>query len=158
MREEQYALAANLIAMRKVCGYTQAQLAKAAGISRASLWVFEAAEGDPRVSSLVKLANAFEVPTRDLFLSAADFPEEAPLSFRPAGNALLSEINGELEELHCRYLRHPSPLRDRGYSSLGELLDRAPWMTLGIKASCAIGARVRGAAGVRQVLQLRCPL
>lgn len=61
-------LARNLAAARTVRSWSQDQLGSASGVSRATINQLEAAEGDPRLSTLVNLAAALEISPMFLLL------------------------------------------------------------------------------------------
>ena len=59
-------VAKRLRARREAQGWSQARLAQAAGISRGYLIRLEAAEQDPTLTVLAKLAKALKVPLVEL--------------------------------------------------------------------------------------------
>lgn len=56
----------NLARLRHTIGLTQHELAVRAGVSRATIYLIEAGEGDPRLSTLELLAKALGVEVTDL--------------------------------------------------------------------------------------------
>jgi transcriptional regulator with XRE-family HTH domain len=61
-------LARNLSTARIALGMSQEQLAEASGVSRATIIQLEAAEGDPRLSTIAGIAAALEVSPVFLFM------------------------------------------------------------------------------------------
>lgn len=56
----------NLVRLRHATGLTQQELASKAGVSRATIYLIEAGEGDPRLSTLELLAKALGVDVAEL--------------------------------------------------------------------------------------------
>ena len=67
MTEDKERVAARVRHLRRRAGLTQAELADAAGISRATLARIEAEHVDPAASTLRGLAQALGVTVNDLF-------------------------------------------------------------------------------------------
>jgi transcriptional regulator with XRE-family HTH domain len=63
-------LAQNVTAARRRAGLTQLQLAQAAELSRATVHLIEAGAGDPRLSTITRLAAALNVDALDLLTRA----------------------------------------------------------------------------------------
>jgi transcriptional regulator with XRE-family HTH domain len=63
-------LAANVRRLRAGRGLTQAELAEAAGLEPRSIRAVEGAKTAPRLDTIVRLADALEVPIGDLFAAA----------------------------------------------------------------------------------------
>lgn len=65
-------LAHNLVLARKARGMTQAELAEAAGISRATVTQIEREDVDPKLSTIADLANALDLTPAWLLMSKQD--------------------------------------------------------------------------------------
>lgn len=63
-------LAAAIVAMRERSGKTQAQLARAAGVTQAELCRFESGERTPNVAMLCKLAAGLGMKASDVMKEA----------------------------------------------------------------------------------------
>ena len=57
----------NIQKIRKERGFTQAELAKKAGISEISVRKYESGERRPKIETLSKIAIALNIPVADLF-------------------------------------------------------------------------------------------
>ena len=51
---------------REKAGLTQDEAAKRIGVSRVSIWLWETGRGNPLISSLVKMAEVYDVPVSSL--------------------------------------------------------------------------------------------
>jgi len=63
------AFAKNLKILRQANGWTQTEFSEKSGISRPTIAHLENADVDPRLSTILKIANAFGVPPTLLFLT-----------------------------------------------------------------------------------------
>lgn len=86
---------ANIKHLRKLHGFTQAQLAEKLDIKRSLIGAYEEGRAEPKLATLVKIARLFEI-TLDALI-AADLSETAP-TLVPAGGAG-SEKTGKLRVL-----------------------------------------------------------
>lgn len=86
----QAVLARNLRAAREILGLTQAEVAEAAAVSRATLAQLEAGTGDPRVSTLIEIAAALGLPPLVLLFGTSEVRALATLG-AAAGTELLGE-------------------------------------------------------------------
>lgn len=88
MRMRASTLAANLALAREAASLTQTELANRAGTSRATIAQIESGRGDPRLSTLGAIADALDVSTYLLLLSADDLQQISEVTKR----ADLSEL------------------------------------------------------------------
>jgi transcriptional regulator with XRE-family HTH domain len=68
--------AANLIAARREKGLSQNQVASRSGLHRTEISLLERGGREPRLSTIVKLAGALEVPPEALCVGIAWIPGE----------------------------------------------------------------------------------
>jgi transcriptional regulator with XRE-family HTH domain len=64
-------VSANLVAARKRAGLTQGQLAERCGLHRTEISLLERQGREPRLGTLVKLADSLEVPVESLCAGVA---------------------------------------------------------------------------------------
>ncbi|MEK7355066.1 MAG: helix-turn-helix transcriptional regulator [Bdellovibrionota bacterium] len=90
-------LAKNLSDLRKSKGYTQGQLAKAAGLPRSTLTNMESGEANPSLSNLTALSSALKVGIEELLSKPRKVTEhflakEIPLQERLGGKARIFKL------------------------------------------------------------------
>ncbi|MDO9712540.1 helix-turn-helix domain-containing protein [Paracraurococcus lichenis] len=68
----QHAFAANLIRLRKAAGLTQMELAAKSGVSQSNISALELTTWEPKLSTILALAEALEVPPADLLIGWND--------------------------------------------------------------------------------------
>jgi len=132
-------LAKNLVAARVAAGLTQQQLADASDVSRATIAQIEAGVSDPKLSTVLQLAQALQVSALLLLLGTDDI--SALSEIVPAPGAATSGLSEEeLREL--QRLVSSGMLRDRAAAAkLNAEVARAE----GLSVSAVVGAAIGGA-------------
>jgi transcriptional regulator with XRE-family HTH domain len=104
-------LAKNLIVARAVRGITQHELSTKSGISRATIAQLESGYSDPRLSTMVLLAEALEVPLMLLLVGTVEAKALAELPQRFQTSPPLDIPPPELQKM--QYLVATGMLKDR---------------------------------------------
>ena len=113
-------------ALRHGQGYTQMELARKAGVPRATLALMESPEGNPSLHSVVLVAQALGVPVGELLHRDDEEtisrvrPEEMPVIRLDGGrfeSRMLSPPNNERVQLYALTLQPGCDTRGRSHSS-----------------------------------------
>lgn len=159
-RRRASALGANLALAREAAGFTQGDLAARAGTARATIAQIESGDGDPRLSTLVAIAEALTVGTFVLLLGKQDIGKLVALAQR---KELASDIPSEedvalLDELATSHLgadrrraaRMSSEIASAvGFGGVGAAVGAAIGTTLMPGLGTIVGAFL-GAVGARR--------
>lgn len=142
--DQQALLAVNTAAARKVLGFTQANFAKLAKTSRATLVQIEGGEGNPSLETLAGIAQACMIPLWFLFANAS-----AIKALGPRRNEITIALRKDLRFLYASSVAtqlNARSTRWRTMRAVGDTL-QSLYYSPAVRASAAIGMAQCGVHG-----------
>ena len=105
IKEHKPVFAARLAELRKSRQMTQVELAEKIGLSKATIAYYEASAKNPKLETILKLADFFDIPVQDLIV-------EKDLSNKPGQDSKLSVLFERIHRL--------SPAKQRSITNMLE--------------------------------------
>lgn len=140
-------LARNLSAARGVLGVSQDLLAESAGVSRATIIQLEAAEGDPRLSTLAGIAAALGVSPVVLLLGRDELDAIAYAPSSSEAERVRENLSSEELETMRRLLRSGIAKNRTKAVAMGASAATAAGFAAGSLAGAAIGTAILPGVG-----------
>lgn len=147
-------LARNLSAARGVLGFSQDTLAESAGVSRATIIQLEAAEGDPRLSTLAGIAAALGVSPIVLLLGRDELDAIVNAPSNTEAERVQENISPEELENIRRLLRSGIAKNRAKAVAMGASAATAAGFSAGSLAGAAIGTAILPGVGTAIVAAL----
>lgn len=139
LESAQAIVARNLAAARSALNISQDKLAEDAGVSRATIIQLEAAEGDPRLSTVAAIAAALGVSPVFLLLGREELEAISKVANSPDADRVLQQLPDDTLKTMHRLLDSGIPKNRTKAVAMGTSAAAAAGLTAGALAGAAIG-------------------